>query len=63
MPLTAAAPSRSFASDNAAGAHPAVIEAVVAANAGHALAYGEDAHTARCEAAKQKESKREKQKK
>lgn len=46
MPLTAAAPSRSFASDNAAGAHPAVIEAVVAANAGHALAYGEDAHTA-----------------
>lgn len=51
MPLTAAAPSRSFASDNAAGAHPAVIEAVVAANAGHALAYGEDAHTARCEAA------------
>ncbi len=51
MPLTATAPSRSFASDNAAGAHPAVIEAVVAANAGHALAYGEDAHTARCEAA------------
>lgn len=42
-------PSRSFASDNAAGAHPAVLDAVVAANAGHCLAYGEDAHTAHCE--------------
>ncbi|MEZ5383463.1 MAG: beta-eliminating lyase-related protein [Microthrixaceae bacterium] len=44
-------PARSFASDNAAGAHPAVIEAIAAANDGHQLAYGEDAHTARCEAA------------
>lgn len=43
------APARSFASDNAAGAHPAVIEAIAAANDGHALAYGEDAHTAACE--------------
>ncbi len=42
-------PERSFASDNAAGAHPAVVEAVVAANEGHALAYGSDALTARCE--------------
>lgn len=42
-------PARSLASDNAAGAHPAVLEAVVAANAGHVLAYGEDPHTARCE--------------
>ena len=38
-------PSRAFASDNAAGAHPAVIQAVVDANRGHALAYGADAWT------------------
>jgi threonine aldolase len=43
------APSRSFASDNAAGAHPAIMQAVVDANDGHALAYGQDEHTARCE--------------
>jgi threonine aldolase len=43
-------PGRAFASDNAAGAHPAVIDAVVAANAGHALAYGDDAHTRECAA-------------
>ena len=36
------APARLFASDNAAGAHPLVIEALVRANAGHALAYGQD---------------------
>lgn len=40
------APRCAFASDNAAGAHPAVIEAVVAANEGHALAYGADRWTA-----------------
>lgn len=39
------APERAFASDNAAGAHPAVVEAVVAANQGHALAYGDDRWT------------------
>ena len=39
------APDRAFASDNAAGAHPAVIQAVVAANDGHALAYGSDRWT------------------
>ena len=38
---------RSFASDNAAGAHPAVLDAIVAANTGHALAYGDDRWTAR----------------
>ncbi|MGA9275641.1 threonine aldolase family protein [Ilumatobacter sp.] len=43
------APERAFASDNAAGAHPAVIEAVLEANAGHALAYGADDQTAECE--------------
>ena len=44
-----AAPPRAFASDNAAGAHPAVIEAIVAANEGHALAYGSDRWTAEAE--------------
>ncbi len=44
-------PGRSFASDNAAGAHPAVLEAVARANEGHALAYGEDRWTRECEGA------------
>ena len=44
-------PRRSFASDNAAGAHPAVLDALVRANDGHALAYGDDEWTARCEVA------------
>ena len=39
------APKRDFSSDNAAGAHPAVIEAIVAANTGHAVAYGSDQWT------------------
>ena len=39
------APDRAFASDNAAGAHPAVLAALVAANEGHALAYGSDRWT------------------
>ena len=39
------APSRAFASDNAAGAHPQVMAALVAANEGHALAYGSDMWT------------------
>jgi threonine aldolase len=39
-------PHSSFASDNAAGAHPAVLEAIAAANEGPALAYGADPHTA-----------------
>ena len=36
---------RSFASDNASGVHPAVMDALVAANVDHALAYGDDAWT------------------
>ena len=44
-------PARSFASDNFAGAHPAVLEAVARANDGHAPAYGDDPWTAACEAA------------
>ena len=38
---------RSFASDNNAGVHPEVIEAVKAANDGHVVAYGDDPFTAR----------------
>ena len=36
-----------FASDNGAGVHPAVLEAIHAANRGQALAYGHDAWTRR----------------
>jgi threonine aldolase len=43
------APERSFASDNASGAHPDVVAAVAAANVGHALAYGDDDWTRECE--------------
>jgi threonine aldolase len=43
------APERAFASDNAAGAHPAVMDALAAANEGHALAYGSDRWTAEVE--------------
>lgn len=38
---------RSFASDNYAGVHPEVLEAVAAANGGHQISYGADAYTAR----------------
>ena len=38
---------RGFASDNYAGAHPAALAAIAAANAGHARAYGADPWTAR----------------
>ena len=40
---------RGFASDNSAGAHPDVLEAVAAANDGHVPAYGEDPYTAAAE--------------
>jgi threonine aldolase len=38
---------RAFASDNYAGAHPEILEAIAAANGGHQVAYGEDVYTAR----------------
>ncbi len=44
------APQRAFASDNAAGALPEVLDALVAANTGHALAYGADRWTQEAEA-------------
>jgi threonine aldolase len=36
---------RWFASDNYAGAHPEILEAVALANGGHQMAYGEDVYT------------------
>jgi threonine aldolase len=38
-------PGRSFASDNNAGVHPEVLEAVARVNQGHVVAYGDDPHT------------------
>jgi threonine aldolase len=38
-------PARSFASDNNAGAHPEVLQAVGEANRGHAVGYGDDPYT------------------
>jgi len=38
--------SAAFASDNAAPAHPRVIEAIIEANQGHVSSYGADTHTA-----------------
>ncbi|HEY6247151.1 MAG TPA: low specificity L-threonine aldolase [Pyrinomonadaceae bacterium] len=40
-------PSRSFASDNNAGVHPEMIDAITAANQGHVVAYGDDPFTER----------------
>ena len=44
-------PDGSFASDNAAGVSPEVLDALVEANTGPALAYGDDPWTRRAEAA------------
>lgn len=41
-------PAHGFASDNNATVHPAVLEAIHAANVGHAKAYGDDPWTERC---------------
>jgi threonine aldolase len=38
-------PERSFASDNNAGVHPAVLDAIVRANRGHVVGYGDDFYT------------------
>jgi threonine aldolase len=38
---------RGFASDNQAGIHPAILEAIAAANEGHAASYGHDSSTER----------------
>ena len=38
-------PARSFASDNNAGVHPEVLEAIATANHGHTVGYGDDPYT------------------
>jgi threonine aldolase len=38
-------PARSFASDNNAGIHPQVVDAIAAANQGHTVGYGDDRYT------------------
>ena len=38
-------PTRNFASDNNAGVHPEVLEAIARANQGHVIAYGDDSFT------------------
>jgi threonine aldolase len=38
---------RSFASDNNAGVHPEIMQAIATANDGHVIAYGDDPYTAR----------------
>jgi len=38
-------PVRSFASDNNAGVHPAILKALAAVNQGHAVGYGDDPYT------------------
>ena len=38
-------PSRSFASDNNAGVHPEVLQALSAVNQGHVVGYGDDVYT------------------
>jgi threonine aldolase len=45
MPQVLTKPSRSFASDNNAGVHPEVLEAIAGANQGHVIAYGDDPYT------------------
>jgi threonine aldolase len=40
---------RSFASDNNAGIHPLILQAIAVANEGHSVAYGDDPITARSE--------------
>lgn len=41
---------RSLASDNSAGVHPDILEAITRANVGHVPAYGDDPYTQRAEA-------------
>jgi threonine aldolase len=45
MEKTPPQPTRSFASDNNAGVHPEILEAIAWANQGHVVAYGDDHYT------------------
>ncbi len=40
-----AQPTRGFSSDNNAGVHPEILEAIARANQGHVVAYGDDDYT------------------
>lgn len=42
-------PTPAFVSDNTAGVHPEVLQAIAAANQGHVLSYGQDPFTAQAE--------------
>lgn len=46
-------PSKSFASDNNAGIHPSILQAIQLANQGHCVAYGDDVYTEAAEKALQ----------
>ena len=45
MPSPLTQPARGFASDNNAGVHPEILEAIAGANQGHVVAYGDDPYT------------------
>src|SRR5438309_1512218 len=45
MPQGSNKPTRNFASDNNAGVHPEVLEAMARVNRGHVIAYGDDDYT------------------
>jgi len=45
MPPALPSSTRSFASDNNAGFHPEILEALARANQGHVIAYGDDLYT------------------
>jgi threonine aldolase len=45
MPSLPNRPARGFASDNNAGVHPEILEAIARANQGHVRAYGDDPYT------------------
>src|SRR6201984_2164277 len=45
MPLVLPPPVRGFASDNNAGVHPEILEAIARVSQGHVVAYGDDAYT------------------
>jgi threonine aldolase len=45
MPSVINKPFRGFASDNHAGVHPEILEAIARVNQGHEIAYGDDAYT------------------
>src|SRR5579864_4123396 len=45
MQQASSTPSRGFASDNNAGVHPEILDAIARANQGHVVAYGDDPYT------------------